>query len=69
MNYLKFRNWRRARKYLMMRVKKEPTNYPFYQGDGDVRPIHNHRGEPLGLIPEGEEEDEDDSSDDGEYEK
>jgi hypothetical protein len=68
MSYIRCRRWR-ARKYLMgdERVKKEPSQYPFYQGDGDVRPVHNHRGQPLGLIPE--DEDEDVSSDDGEYEK
>jgi hypothetical protein len=67
MSYLKFRKWR-AKKYLMSadKVKKEPINFPFYQGDGDLRPVHHHMHGPLGLIPE--DEDEDDSDDDG-YEK
>jgi hypothetical protein len=67
-NFLKFRNSWRAKKYLMSaeKVKKEPNSFPFYQGDGDIRPVHHHMHGPLGLIPE--DEDEDDSDDDG-YEK
>ena len=69
MNFLKFRNLLRAKKYLMRaeKVKKEPNSFPFYQGDGDLRPMHHRMCEPLGLIPEDAEDEED--SDDGGYEK